>query len=442
MATAPEARRPETLKVKYGAYYHREIPQEDVELTHVGPGTPGGEYLRRFWQPIAFSRELKDLPLAVQILGEELVLFRDKSGRVGLLELHCAHRGASLEYGRIEDRGIRCCYHGWLYDPDGTILEMPGEPAGSTYKDRFCHGAYPTLEFKGMIFTYMGPPDKQPEFPMYDSYELPGIIPKPIYKNVMPCNWLQIQDNIMDPAHLIFLHTKMSGAQFTEAYGLLAQTEWQETPIGSIYIDTRRVGENAWVHICDQILPNINQFPPLNEDGTVEKIHTRPIATNWAVPIDDTHTLRIGFRLVHEGEEEERLRTMFGTNQARERSYEERQRQPGDWEAQTGQRSIAIHALEHLGTTDRGVTMFRKSVREGIRAVQRGEDPKGIVRSAGHAIPTLCQDTVLRVPPASTEAEDAELLRRVGRLVASGQYDVGLLNRADIDGNNNRESRG
>lgn len=424
MARAPNAGRPEPLKTTFGGYLHRHVPPEDDELTHVGPGTPCGEYLRRFWQPIAYSQDLADLPVAIRILGEDLVLFKDKSGRVGLLELHCAHRGASLEYGRIEDRGIRCCYHGWQYDVDGTILDMPGEPPGSTFKDRFCHGAYPTLDFQGMIFAYLGPPDKRPEFPTYDSFSLPGILLAPGNRYVMPCNWLQIEDNIMDPAHLVFLHTNLSGAQFTEAYGLLAQTEYQDTPIGSIYIDTRRVGENAWVHICDQILPNVNQFPPLNEDGTVEKIRNRPIAVNWAVPVDDTHTLRIGFRLVREGESTEQLRAMVGANQARERTYEDRQRFPGDFEAQTGQRPIALHALEHLGATDRGVTMFRKGVREGIRAVQRGEDPKGIVRTAGQIVETRCQDTVLRVAPAATAEADAALLRRVGRLVASGQYDV------------------
>ena len=132
------------LTTRYGAYLHRDVPAEDEELSHVGPETPCGEYLRRFWQPICFSDELKDLPHRVKILGEELVVFRDRRGTVGLLELHCPHRGASLEYGLIDATGIRCCYHGWLFAADGTILETPGEPAHSTLKDRLCHGAYPT----------------------------------------------------------------------------------------------------------------------------------------------------------------------------------------------------------------------------------------------------------------------------------------------------------
>ena len=118
--------RPTYLTTRYGGYLHREVLEEDTELSHVGPDTPCGEYLRRFWQPICFSEELKDLPQRVKILGEELVVFRDRSGVVGLLELHCPHRGASLEYGLIDATGIRYCYHGWLFAADGTILETPG----------------------------------------------------------------------------------------------------------------------------------------------------------------------------------------------------------------------------------------------------------------------------------------------------------------------------
>ena len=107
------------LKTRYGGYFHRNVPEEDAELTHVGAGTPGGEYLRRFWQPVCFSDDLKDLPLRVKMLGEDLVAFRDRRGAVGLLELHCPHRGTSLEFGLVGDQGIRCCYHGWLFGADG-----------------------------------------------------------------------------------------------------------------------------------------------------------------------------------------------------------------------------------------------------------------------------------------------------------------------------------
>ena len=121
----------------------------DDELTKVGPGTPCGEYLRRYWMPVAMTQQLTDLPLRIRILGEDLVLFRDKSDQFGLLHLNCSHRNASLEYGIIEEKGIRCCYHGWLYDVDGTIIEAGAEPPESKITQNIRHGAYPVVEFKG-----------------------------------------------------------------------------------------------------------------------------------------------------------------------------------------------------------------------------------------------------------------------------------------------------
>src|SRR6202162_1315442 len=162
------------LNETYSAYLNREVPVEDEELTRVGPGTPCGEYLRRFWKPVILTQELGEVPRRLRIVGEDLVAFRDKSGAIGLLELHCPHRGTSLEFGLVGDKGIRCCYHGWLFDCDGAILETPGEPADSTLKDRLYHGAYPVHEYAGLVFAYMGPPDKQPAFPVLDTYDLTG----------------------------------------------------------------------------------------------------------------------------------------------------------------------------------------------------------------------------------------------------------------------------
>ena len=169
------------LTTRFGGYYHRDVPQEDAELTHIGPGTACGEYFRRFWQPVCFTEDLRDLPRRVTLLGEDLVAFRDGSGALGLLELHCPHRGTSLEFGLLSERGIRCCYHGWLFDVDGAILETPGEPEDSTLKDRLCHGAYPTHEYNGILFAYLGPPAQQPPFPLYDSFTRPGyrLMPGP-----------------------------------------------------------------------------------------------------------------------------------------------------------------------------------------------------------------------------------------------------------------------
>lgn len=417
--------RPPDIKVPYGAYYYREIPREDEELTHFGPGTPCGEYLRRFWQPVAFSADLKDVPKRIRIMGEDLVLFRDGRGQTGLLQLHCSHRGTSLEFGRISERGIRCCYHGWLYDVDGKVLEMPAEPPTSTYKDEFYHGAYPTFEYQGLIFAYMGPPDTRPEFPIYDTFVLPGYrFMGYEWWGIMPCNWLQVKENSMDPAHTAFLHAMIGDKRFASAFGEIGQFDWQETPIGMVYIHTRRVGENVWVRVSDFVPPNFHQFAPNWETGQEEKIFNRAVASVWAVPIDDTHTMSLGFRRCREGEEalaEESFRRRDLAMTA-DRPYEERQRRPDDPEAMVGQRPIAIHALEHLATSDLGVVQFRRLIRQGIQAVQRGEDPPGIVRTPGQIIPTYAQDTVLHIPPAPTQEEDTQLLREVGRKVVAGYY--------------------
>ena len=149
--------RGETVTVPYCGYLQAgPPPPDDAQMTRVGPGTPCGKFLRRFWHPVAMSSEINDLPVALRILGEDLVAFRDKRGQIGVLHRHCSHRGTSLEYGIVSERGIRCCYHGWLYDVDGTILETPGEPPDSKLKDSFYHGAYPAIEYKGLVFTYMG----------------------------------------------------------------------------------------------------------------------------------------------------------------------------------------------------------------------------------------------------------------------------------------------
>jgi phenylpropionate dioxygenase-like ring-hydroxylating dioxygenase large terminal subunit len=423
------------LTTRYGGYLHREVPEEDTELSHVGPDTACGEYLRRFWQPICFSDELKDLPHRVKILGEELVVFRDRSGTVGLLELHCPHRGASLEYGLIDAKGIRCCYHGWLFAADGTILETPGELPHSTLKDRLYHGAYPTHEYAGVVFAYMGPPDRQLPFPRYDSFLRQGYRLMPGPKYFYPCNWLQIMENAMDPAHTAFLHTIVSGSQFTEEFGVLPELEFVETPVGMIYIGTRRVGQNVWARMVEAVLPNLQQIAPIWETGHQEHRFSGPMVSRWVVPQDDTNTMFIELRHVSEIEGVTPAwwgdRTNMVPGQLAADSYEAGQRQPGDYEAQVSQRPIAIHGLEHIGATDRGVMMFRNQTRRGIRAVQAGCDPAGLCRDADMVIPTYCNDTVVRLAPDGDPAIDRQQMRETGlRLAESYLKDPPLLTRA------------
>src|SRR5436190_12156906 len=150
--------------------------EENARLTRVGPGTPCGELLRRYWQPVALAEELPrgGFPIPVEIMGEELVLFRDDQNRIGLLDLYCSHRAADLSYGRSEDGGLRCIYHGWLYDVNGRCLETPGEPAGSHLKDYVRHLSYPCQEKGGVIFAYMG----SAEPPLLPNYEVLSAVPE------------------------------------------------------------------------------------------------------------------------------------------------------------------------------------------------------------------------------------------------------------------------
>ncbi len=409
------------LKTRFGGYFHRAVVVEDAELTHVGPDTPCGEYMRRFWQPVCYADDLKDVSQAITLLGEELVVFRNLSGGVGLLHRHCPHRGTSLEFGLIDAKGIRCCYHGWLFAVDGTILETPGEPAESTLKDRLCHGAYPTHEAHGIVFAYLGPPDRQPPFPTYDTFVRRGYRAIAGRKYFYPCNWLQIMENAMDPAHTAFLHTIVSGSVFTDEFGVLPELDFTETPVGMFYIATRRVGENVWARMVEAVLPNLQQVAPVWEDGRREHPFSGPMMSRWIVPLDDTNTMLLELRHVSETEGVTPSwwadRSMVPGQLAAD-TYEAGQRRPGDYEAQVSQRPIAVHGMEHLGTTDRGVAMFRKQIRRGIRAVRAGDDPQGLCRAPGAIIPTYGNDTVVRAAPPATPAAEKALLRETGRQLA------------------------
>jgi 5,5'-dehydrodivanillate O-demethylase len=181
--------------------------EENELLTRVGPGTPAGELLRRYWYPITVAKELTDeRPTKfVRVLGEDLVLFRDKKGRVGLLADHCSHRGASLVYGRVEERGIACAYHGWLYDTAGNCLECPAEPAESKFHLTVKHKAYPVQQHLGLIWAYLGP-RPLPVLPHYDTLFRRDGHRKITVHPQLDCNWFQAMENSVDPAHLQILH--------------------------------------------------------------------------------------------------------------------------------------------------------------------------------------------------------------------------------------------
>ncbi|MGH7771872.1 MAG: Rieske 2Fe-2S domain-containing protein [Candidatus Binatia bacterium] len=374
--------------------YGLKIPEPDPELTHVGPGTPCGELMRRYWQPVCLSEELKDLPKRIRILGEDLVAFRDGQGRAGLLFFRCSHRGTSLEYGRIEREGIRCCYHGWLYDVDGNVLDMPLEPRNSTLKDRIKHPCYPVQEFGGLVFAYIGPLEKKPELPKYDVWLKEGGILKarmgPRVGGAVNCNWLQSEENLMDALHTVWLHTVHSGPQFpTNIHNTLPdEVKYEETEMGMRFIMTRRLPNDRWCDVIWEMIMPLNIHLTYTDEPKTEKVQS----VSFCIPVDDTHQLGATIRWIpKDGDQAEKPgREKLAPGSRKESSYEYSQRYPDDKEAQEGQGPVAIHALEHLVSSDRGVIMFRKTLREAINAVREGRDPKGIIRDPEKAsyVPT------------------------------------------------------
>ena len=234
----------------------------------------------------------------------------------------------------------------------------------------------------------------------------------------------------MDPVHTVFLHTIVSGGQFTEEFGQIGHVDWMETPIGAIYIHVRRVGDNLWIRMAENILPNMNQYPPTWENGRTAGSITRAEGTLWSVPVDDTHTMNIGFRSLGPHAQTLPDEVTADREQYFSRSYEDQQRSPGDYEAQVGQGPITIHALEHLGATDRGVLLFRRLLRQGIRAVQKGDDPQGVVRAGEETVRTYTNDTVVRAPRGATPAEEEAIARETGRRIAEDYVTNGVPTRA------------
>jgi len=371
--------------------YGRPTLSENVELTHIGPGTPAGELFRRYWQPVGLSPAPGEGPRPLRVLGEDLVLFRDGHGRPGLLDAHCCHRGTSLEYGRVEADGIRCCYHGWLFDVEGRCLEQPCEPVESTYKERVFQPGYPCREYGGLVFAYMGPPERTPLLPQYDlveegegvviadgtSYGLGG-------GEILNCNWLQIYENVMDPFHVAVLHSVFSGGQFSGALNLRPTVSWEEADAGVRSIQDRALPDGRlFRRMTEILLPNIRIVPSVAAGEPGEGFE-RARHIGWILPIDDTHTRMYSLLRVppRAGEPVLPPRARHGGKLWAELNEEEHHRMPGDEEAIVSQRPIAIHADEHLASSDRGVILTRKMVARGIAAIREGADPPGVLRDS------------------------------------------------------------
>jgi nitrite reductase/ring-hydroxylating ferredoxin subunit len=407
--------------------YDYEVPEEAHDLTHVEAGSPVGELLRRYWQPVCLSGELTDLPRKVRILCEDLVVFRDGTGRVGCLEPHCAHRGTSLEYGRIEERGIRCCYHGWLYGTDGKCIEMPCEQPGYAEKMDVWQPAYPVHEFGGLVFLYMGPPGKQPLYPMFDILDTRGhddVVLRCLklwgdhsLGFVRDCNWLQHVENALDPWHLIVLHEMISGDQFDS---ILTQGTWpeigfEETALGMRYnLDKELPNGNLLERHSEVILPNIVLVANIHQRGAAPIWREKATEVIWCVPNDNETVYGICICAWPATDGVPDPDWVAGTDtltdirpgQLRERAYEDKQRQPDDMEAQEGQRRVPVHGAENLGLIDSGIAANRRKLRQAAHDVAEGRDPPNIIRDpeTNRMIETSCWNTV--VDPGETEAAE------------------------------------
>jgi 5,5'-dehydrodivanillate O-demethylase len=359
--------------------------EENEMLTRVGPGTPAGEMLRRYWQPIGFDAELQDKPKRRRILGEDVVMFRDDQGRVGVLALRCMHRGTSLEFGHIEDGGLRCCYHGWVYDVDGKVLETPGEPPTSTFKERLRQPSYKAQELGGVIFVYMGP-EPAPLLPRYDVLVREDGV-RTRRARTVNCNFFQMIENSVDQNHLKWLHRTAKTPDWDDG-----EINPKPFELGILNTYTRRVAGKTWAHV------NFFVMPTMNKTGNVEEGHpTEHRASSagevmrWRVPVDDRHSMHftVEFGAVVDGKLLANIMKDDSAAGLRESQFGVYKwdesigwfaRGDQDRVAQESQGPIYDRTTEHLGYTDRGVILLRRLYKESIEAVKQGQDPLGVIR--------------------------------------------------------------
>jgi 5,5'-dehydrodivanillate O-demethylase len=360
--------------------------EENEMLTRVGPGTAAGEMLRRYWQPIGFANELQDKPKRKRILGEDVVMFRDEKGRIGVLALRCMHRGTSLEFGHIENGGLRCCYHGWLYDVEGKVLETPSEPPTSTFKERVRQPSYKVQELGGVIFVYMGP-EPAPLLPRYDVLAREDG-KRAVRARIINCNYFQMIENSVDQNHLKWLHRTATTPTWDEG-----EINPQVFEYGVLNTYTRRAADgNRWAHV------NYFVMPTMNKTGNVEEGHpTEHRASSscevmrWRVPMDDTRTIHytVEFGAIVDGKMMGTIMTDRSAQRVQETTFGVYRwddsigwfgREDQDRAAQESQGPIFDRTTEHLGHTDRGVILLRRLYKESIEAVKGGRDPLGVIR--------------------------------------------------------------
>jgi phenylpropionate dioxygenase-like ring-hydroxylating dioxygenase large terminal subunit len=387
--------------------------EENNRLTQTGPGMPCGELMRRYWQPVALAEELPQggAPLKVKLFSEDLVLFRDDQGRPGLLGLHCSHRGTDLSYGRVEDGGLRCLYHGWLYDICGRVLEQPGEPGGGAHRHEIHHRAHPCREAGGVIFTYMGPGDP-PLLPNYEFLTVPEE-QRSVTKAYYGCNYLQGNEGNIDPVHLSFLHQHLSEARPPLQRIVDGSGETDNTLLGrdlaptieveltdyGLRICTLRNAEagKRYLRITNFIMPNLSAFG----GSTVGEGY----AVHWHVPIDDKTHWKYIFMFNRERAITQELRDKNRadlssdyrlTRNAADRYQQDRDSmntksftgigfnfQAHDAFATESQGAIQNRTEEHVVSSDKAIVAARKLILNAIKDVQENRRPQHVLTDSG-----------------------------------------------------------
>ena len=377
--------------------------EENDLLTRVGRGTPAGELLRRYWHVAAAAAELTDAKpkKRVKILGENLILYRDKSGNYGLVAEKCSHRGVSLYYGFVEDDGIRCAYHGWKYDACGNCIDQPFENPAAALKDKIHHPAYPVEKLGGLLFAYMGPPEKKPLLPKWDVLVRQDGSKKIDVCETLRCNWLQAMENSVDPTHTYFLHShtlKVKGDpdHVTFHYRMVSK------------IDFDLVVNPTWAGIQKQRIFADESAPPETPHPLVfPNILFVPVRIGYSLhfrtPIDDQNTQVYQFRFsptkdgkIVEQPENTPIEYVGTTDEHGEFHMDNFTSQ--DHMAWETQGLIADRAKEHLGEGDRGIVMFRNLLRAQIQAVQAGNDPVGVNRDPAR------DETIKMIPENAYDA--------------------------------------
>ena len=370
--------------------------------TRVGPGTPMGELMRRYWHPIAAVPQMNDKwTMKVRLLGEDLILYKDRSGTFGLMEPHCAHRRMNIIYGIPEEHGLRCPYHGWLYDETGQCIEQPYEETEdpeARFKDKIKMKAYPVEVKAGLVFAYMGP-TPAPLVPNWDVFAIDDVI-RDIGVAELSCNWLQCQENSLDPVHLEWLHGYWSNfvsemrdeterQRTIRRHSKIAFTEYEYGIYKRRVMEGGSEEDTSWREGHPIIFPYYLRQGGDGFDRTKWGM-TGP-AVQIRVPIDDTHTAHwwVMCHQKEEGAPEQRFEDIpfFQPPVIQLDAHDQPQyllldsNSAQDLAAWITQGDIADRTGEHLGRSDKGIIMFRQMLEDNINIVEDGGDPMNTFRT-------------------------------------------------------------